>query len=118
MGLPRRDEIARTLLIWTATAAVALLLAGCLHVVGGRAVMTGPSWARRSNGARAARPNRQGQAPRRRQCGKLAVPVDYNHLDGDVAGPGDDPVSRRPATRSARWSSIPAAPASPVSRPR
>ncbi|MFZ1176289.1 MAG: alpha/beta hydrolase, partial [Mycobacterium sp.] len=42
MGLSRRDKIARTLLIWMAIAAVALLLAGCLRVVGGRAVMAGP----------------------------------------------------------------------------
>src|ERR1700744_5255989 len=41
MGLTRRDKIARTLLIWTAIASVALVLAGCLRVVGGHAVMAG-----------------------------------------------------------------------------
>ena len=37
MGLSRRDKIAHMLLIWTAIAAVALVLAGCVRVVGGRA---------------------------------------------------------------------------------
>ena len=42
MGLPRRAKIARTLLIWTAIAAVALVAAGCVRVVAGRALMAGP----------------------------------------------------------------------------
>ncbi len=85
MGLIRRAKIARTPLIWTTIGAVALLLAGCVHVVAGRAVMGGPKlgdpleWMPcRTTGA-------QVKIPGGAMCGKLAVPVDYNHLDGDVA---------------------------------
>ncbi|MBL7325000.1 alpha/beta hydrolase, partial [Escherichia coli] len=42
MRLSRRDKIARMLLIWAALAAVALVLVGCIRVVGGRARMAEP----------------------------------------------------------------------------
>ena len=86
MGLTRRNKIARTLLIWTAFAAVALVLAGCVHVVAGRAVMAGPKlgqaveWTpcRAAAGA-------QIKVPGGAMCGKIAVPIDYNRLKGGVA---------------------------------
>lgn len=86
MALSRRAKVARMLLIPTAIAAVALVLAGCVRVVGGRAHMAGPklgqpvSWTpcRSSNGATEI----LGGA----LCGKLAVPIDYGrHSGGDVA---------------------------------
>lgn len=42
MALSYRDKIARMLLLGTAIAAVALVLAGCVRVVSGRALMAGP----------------------------------------------------------------------------
>src|SRR6202167_1275897 len=97
MGLTRRDKIARTLLIWTAIAAVALVLAGCVHVVGGRAVMAGPKlgqpveWTpcRAAAGA-------QVKVPGGAMCAKIAVPSDYNRLNSDVAVLA---MIRFPATR-------------------
>ncbi|WP_142281785.1 alpha/beta hydrolase [Mycobacterium kyorinense] len=85
MGLPRRDAIARTTLIWTAMAAIVLTVASCTHVVGGRPRMAGPKigqpleWGQcRVSGGTAVK------LPAGAQCGKIAVPVDYNHLDGDA----------------------------------
>ena len=83
MCLSRRDKIARTLLIWTAVAAVAMLLGGCLRVVNGHPHMAGPklgqpiAWAP----CRATNPSK---LPAGTMCGKLAVPVDYDHLNGGV----------------------------------
>ena len=84
MCLNRRDKIARTLLISTAIAAVALLVGGCLRVVDGHARMAGPrlgqpvAWSpcRTSNSAK---------VPGGAMCGRLAVPVDYDQINGDVA---------------------------------
>ena len=42
MGTPRRGTIARTMLIWTVMAVVAVTVAGCTQVVSGRAVLAGP----------------------------------------------------------------------------
>ncbi|OBA78038.1 hydrolase [Mycobacterium sp. 1164966.3] len=84
MCLSRRDKIARTLLISMATAGVAMLLAGCLRVVDGHPQMAGPrlgqpiAWS-------ACRTTGSGKLPAGAMCGKLAVPVDYEHLSGDVA---------------------------------
>ncbi|MGB8388580.1 MAG: alpha/beta hydrolase, partial [Mycobacterium sp.] len=86
MGLSRRDKIARILLTWTVIATVALLLGGCLRVVGGRAVMAGPKLGQAVEWTpcRASKP--QIKLPGGALCGKLAVPVDYDHLGGgDVA---------------------------------
>jgi pimeloyl-ACP methyl ester carboxylesterase len=95
MCLSRRDKIARMLLIWTAMAAVAMLLAGCVRVVGGHAVMAGPKLGQpvKWSPCRASNP---AKLPAGAMCGKLAVPVDYDHLnDGDVAVLG---MIRFPAT--------------------
>ncbi|OBI46248.1 hydrolase [Mycobacterium kyorinense] len=85
MGLPRRDTIARTLLNWTVLATIVATVAGCTHVVSGRAVLEGPKigqaleWGQcRVTGGTAVK------LPGGAQCGKIAVPVDYNHLDGDA----------------------------------
>jgi pimeloyl-ACP methyl ester carboxylesterase len=94
MCLSRRDKIARTLLIWMATAGVAMLLAGCLRVVDGHAQMAGPrlgqpiAWS-------TCRTTGSGKLPAGAMCGKLAVPVDYDHLSGDVSVLG---LVRFPAT--------------------
>src|ERR1700757_4635844 len=85
MGLSRRDKIARTLLIWTAIAVVALVLGGCVRVVVGRAAMTGPKLGQPVEWTPCRPSNPQDKLPAGALCGKLAVPVDYNHPDGDVA---------------------------------
>ncbi|GAB3002132.1 alpha/beta hydrolase [Mycobacterium bourgelatii] len=85
MCLSRRDRIARTLLIWTALAAAVTVLAGCVRVVAGHGSRAEPllgepiEWTL----CRSARPNVK--IPGNALCGRLAVPVDYNHPDGDVA---------------------------------
>jgi pimeloyl-ACP methyl ester carboxylesterase len=85
MGLTRRAKIARTPLIWTTVGAVALLLAGCVHVVSGRAVLGGPKLGQPVEWTPCRTTGAQVKIPGGAMCGKLAVPVDYNHLDGDVA---------------------------------
>ena len=85
MGLSRRDKIAHTLLIWTAIAAVALVLAGCVRVVGGRAGLAGPKLGQPVEWIPCRSSNPQTKLPSGALCGKLAVPVDYDHPDGDVA---------------------------------
>jgi pimeloyl-ACP methyl ester carboxylesterase len=81
MGLPRCDTIARTMLIWTVLAVVVVTVASCTRVVGGRAMLARP---------RIGQPVQWGQCmvigggtavklPAGAQCGKFAVPVDYNH---------------------------------------
>ncbi|KAA8969295.1 alpha/beta hydrolase [Mycobacterium sp.] len=87
MGPSRRDTIARTLLLWTSMAAVVVMLASCTRVVAGRAVLTGP---------KIGSPVEWGEChvitdgpavklPAGAQCGKIAVPVDYNDLSGGAA---------------------------------
>ncbi|HWT49490.1 MAG TPA: alpha/beta hydrolase, partial [Mycobacterium sp.] len=75
MCLSRCDKIARTLLIWTAIAAVALLLAGCVRVVGGRAVMVGPKLGQAVEWTPCRSSNPQAKIPSGAMCGRLAVPV-------------------------------------------
>jgi pimeloyl-ACP methyl ester carboxylesterase len=95
MGLTRRDKLARTLLVWTVIGAVALLVGGCLRVVGGRAVMAGPRLGQPVEWTQCRTTNPKVKLPDGAMCGKLAVPVDYNHRDGDVAVLG---MIRFPAT--------------------
>src|ERR1700748_1871951 len=85
MGLTRRDKNARTLLIWMVIAAVALLLAGCERVVGGRAMMAGPKLGQAVEWTPCRVSNPKVKLPPGALCGKLAVPVDYDHAGGDVA---------------------------------
>jgi pimeloyl-ACP methyl ester carboxylesterase len=85
MALSRRDKIARTLLIWTTIAAAALLLAGCVHVVAGRPLMAGPKLGQPIEWTPCRSSNQQAKIPSGALCGKLAVPVDYDHPSGDVA---------------------------------
>jgi pimeloyl-ACP methyl ester carboxylesterase len=88
MGTPRGDKIARMMLIWTAVVVVVATVAGCTHVINGRAVLAGPKvgqpveWGpcRISGGGGTSVINLPGSA----QCGKLAVPVDYNQPNGDA----------------------------------
>src|SRR6202012_417650 len=82
MGLTRRDKIARTLLIWTAIASVALVLAGCLRVVGGHAVMAAPKLGQPIEWTPCRAANPKVKIPGGAMCGRLAVPVNYDHLDG------------------------------------
>ncbi|HWX99728.1 MAG TPA: alpha/beta hydrolase, partial [Mycobacterium sp.] len=95
MGLSRRDTIARMLLIWMAIAAVALLLAGCVRVVGGRPVMAGPKLGQPIEWTPCRSSNPKAKIPSGALCGKLAVPVDYNDPNSDVATLG---MIRFPAT--------------------
>ena len=96
MGTPRRGKIARTMLIWTVMAVTATTVAGCTQVVRGRAVLAGPKvgqpveWGPcRVSGGGSVR------LPGGAQCGKLAVPVDYRHPNGDATTLG---LIRFPAT--------------------
>jgi pimeloyl-ACP methyl ester carboxylesterase len=88
MALPRGGKTARTMLIWTVLAVVAATVASCTNVVTGRAVLAGP---------RVGQPVEWGpcrvlggggtsimKLPGGGQCGKLAVPIDYHHVDGDA----------------------------------
>ncbi|UQX09525.1 alpha/beta hydrolase [Candidatus Mycobacterium methanotrophicum] len=101
MGILRGDKIARTMLIWTAMAVVVATVASCTQVVIGRAVLAGP---------RIGQPVEWGpcrvaggggtsimKLPDGGQCGKLAVPVDYHHVDGDATTLA---LIRFPATRN------------------
>jgi len=86
MGLPRRDKIAHLLLIFTAIAAVALVLAGCVRVVGGSAHMAGPKLGQPVKWIPCRSTSGSVKIPGGALCGKLAVPVDYDHHVGsDVA---------------------------------
>ena len=95
MGLSRRDTIARILRIWMAIAAVALLLTGCVRVVGGRPLMAGPKLGQPIEWTPCRSSNPKAKIPSGALCGKLAVPVDYNHPYSDVATLG---LIRFPAT--------------------
>jgi pimeloyl-ACP methyl ester carboxylesterase len=88
MGLAYRHKIVRTVPVWliaTVIMAIMLLVAGCTRVVGGRAMLAGPKigqpveWGlcRVSGGTSV-------KLPAGAQCGKVAVPVDYDHLDGSA----------------------------------
>lgn len=78
MRLSRRDKIARMLLIWAALAAVALVLVGCIRVVGGRARMAEPKLGQPVEWTPCRSSNPQVKIPGGALCGKLAVPVDYD----------------------------------------
>jgi pimeloyl-ACP methyl ester carboxylesterase len=80
-----RDKFARKLLIWTAFAAVALVLTGCIRVVGGTAVMAGPKLGQPVKWSPCRTTGPSVKLPGGAQCGRLAVPVDYDHIDSDVA---------------------------------
>ena len=88
MRTPRAALIARTMLIWTALAVVVATVASCTHIVSGRAVLSGPrigqpvEWGpcRVTGGGGTSLIKLPGGA----LCGKLAVPVDYKHPDGDA----------------------------------
>lgn len=85
MGIFGRGWIARTLRIWFVVAVIAATVAGCTQVVKGRAVLSGP---------KVGQPIEWGpchvsgggslKLPGGAQCGKLAVPVDYRHPNGDA----------------------------------
>ncbi len=83
MDLPRCEKIARTTLI-VITAMV--LVAGCTRMVPGRAVQAGPKIGQPLQwGACHFRGGSSVKVPPGAQCGKIAVPVDYRHLDGASA---------------------------------
>lgn len=117
MSLSRRGKIARTLLICTSMAAVALLLAGCVRIVVGRAVMSGPKLGQAVEWTPCRAANPKVKLPAGALCGKLAVPVDYDHLDGDVATLA---MIRFPATGDKIGSLVinPGGPGSPASKRR
>jgi len=86
MGLAYCSKIARATLIWTVITAMVLVVASCTRVVGGRALLARPKigqpmeWAQcRTSGGTAVK------IPAGAVCGKIAVPVDYDHRDGDAA---------------------------------
>ncbi|MBW0012265.1 MAG: alpha/beta fold hydrolase, partial [Mycobacterium sp.] len=81
----RRVTIARPLLVCTAIAGVTLLLSGCVRVVDGRAAMAKPALGQPIQWTPCPPPDPADNVPAGALCGQLAVPVDYHHLDGDVA---------------------------------
>jgi pimeloyl-ACP methyl ester carboxylesterase len=85
MAPSRRDKIARTLLIWTAIATVSLVLAGCVHIESGHALMAGPKLGQPVVWTLCHSSNPQVKLPGGALCGKLAVPVDYNQPNGGTA---------------------------------
>lgn len=85
MSLSRRDKFARTLLIWTALSAVVLVAAGCVRVVSGRAHMAEPRLGQPVVWTPCRSSNPQAKIPGHAMCGKLAVPVDYDHADAGTA---------------------------------
>jgi pimeloyl-ACP methyl ester carboxylesterase len=86
MSLLRRRRILRTTAIAVSVASLVAGSAGCGRVVDGRAVLAGPrvgepvQWqkCRLTGGV-------ETQLPRDTVCGWIAVPIDYNKPDGDVA---------------------------------
>lgn len=85
MCLSRREKFARLLLICTAIATVAVVLTGCIRVVGGRARMAEPKLGQPVQWTPCRSSNPAVKIPGGALCGKLAVPVDYAHPGGDVA---------------------------------
>lgn len=85
MCLSRREKFARMLMIWTAIAAVGLVLAGCVRVVGGRAHMAEPKLGQPVQWTPCRSSNPAAKIPGGALCGKLAVPVDYDHPGNDIA---------------------------------
>ncbi|BBX43095.1 alpha/beta hydrolase [Mycobacterium simiae] len=85
MGLTRRGKAARMLLVSTAIAAVALLVGGCTHVVGGHPLMAGPKLGQPVEWTPCRVASGSVKLPGGALCGRLAVPVDYNQPGGDVA---------------------------------
>lgn len=85
MCLSRRDRVARTLLIWTALAAAVLVLAGCVRVVAGHGRRAEPLLGQPIEWTLCRAAKAGVKIPGNALCGRLAVPVDYNHRDGDVA---------------------------------
>ena len=86
MSLLHRRRILRTTVIAASVVALVAGSAGCARVVDGRAVLAGPrvgepvQWqkCRLTGGV-------ETQLPRDTECGRIAVPIDYNKPDGDVA---------------------------------
>ena len=95
MGTPRGGKLARTTLILTAMAVIAVTVAGCTQVVKGRAVPYGPKVGQPVEWG-PCRVSGTARLPGGTQCGKLAVPVDYRHPSGDATTLG---LIRFPATR-------------------
>jgi pimeloyl-ACP methyl ester carboxylesterase len=86
MSLPRRDGIARTTLVCIAIAAAALTVVSCSRLVTGNAVLALPKIGEPVHWAKCRfTPDTTVKVSDDARCGSVAVPVDYNHLDGDVA---------------------------------
>ncbi|MGH3969805.1 MAG: alpha/beta hydrolase [Mycobacterium sp.] len=88
MGLFRRNTIARTMLIWTVMAVVVVTVASCTRVVGGRAMLAGPKIGQPVEWGPCRFVGGGGTSvklPATAQCGKIAVPVNYNRPGRDAA---------------------------------
>ncbi|MFV0495619.1 alpha/beta hydrolase [Mycobacterium sp.] len=95
MCLTRRDKIARLLLVWTALAAAMLVPTGCVRVVAGRAHMAEPRLGQPVEWTPCRSSDPSVKIPGHAMCGKLAVPVDYDHPE---AGTASLAMIRFPAT--------------------
>src|SRR5262249_46942860 len=69
----------RMLLVWAAIGAVGLLLTGCVRIVGGRALMAEPKLGQPVEWTPCRSASGQVKLPSGAICGKLALPVDYDH---------------------------------------
>ncbi len=79
-----RATFARTLLVWTVFAAVGLVLAGCVRVVDGHAVLSSPRIGEKVKWDRCrVSPGAAAKLPAGAQCGKVAVPIDYDDAEGE-----------------------------------
>ncbi|MEO8814961.1 MAG: alpha/beta hydrolase [Mycobacterium sp.] len=98
MSPPRRERIARTTLICLVIAAVTMLVGSCTRMTDGRAVLSSPrigqpvQWEKCRFTA-----DSTIKVPDDAQCSFIAVPADYNKLDGDTTQLA---MIRFPATRA------------------
>jgi pimeloyl-ACP methyl ester carboxylesterase len=81
----RRPGVVRKTMTWTVVIATAVAVGGCGRLVSGRAMIAMPQvgspieWGQ----CQVTSPDGTARLPAGVQCGKLAVPVDYNKPDGD-----------------------------------
>ncbi|MGH3560508.1 MAG: alpha/beta hydrolase, partial [Mycobacterium sp.] len=100
MSLTRRYPMGRAALVCVAIVAAALTVAGCTRLVAGRAVLASPRVGEPVRWEKCQfTPDTTVKVPDDARCGSVAVPVDYNDLDGPNASVAQLALIRFPATR-------------------
>ena len=93
----RRRRITRTTLVWMVTAAAVLSAGGCSRLTEGRAMLPGPRVGQPVQWEKCRfTSDTNVKVPDDAQCGFLAVPVNYDNPDGDIARLA---IIRFPATK-------------------